>query len=167
MLLIFVLFSRKINYLTFFSRLLPVSLSLSSSAVAVRAYLLLGSSLFSSPDLLHTLVKAASNLSLSDAEPSFRRNIDGTVSTNRGVLATKTPNAKTKRLADLLSLGISTVSGQVRQLDVDRSPHTSAHVSRTRGDHTKVGRLSATAGDQVFDVVDGGLQPLENVVDDG
>jgi hypothetical protein len=116
-------------------------------------------------DLLDTFVQSNSDFSFGDTESGFWGDIDGSVGTDWGVFAAETSDTESVWLQDSDSFFVRAAFGQVGDLDVDGSSHTGTHVGWARGDDTEIFGFGASAWDEVLDLVDGGLQSVEYVVD--
>lgn len=116
-------------------------------------------------DLVDTSVQSNGDLGFGDTESTFWRDIDGSVGTDWGVFTTESSNAQVVWLEDGDSFLVGTTFGQVRDLDVNGSSHTGSHVGWATGDDAEVSRFGASAWDQVFDLVDGGLKSVKDGVD--
>lgn len=116
-------------------------------------------------DFLDTFVQSNSDFSFGDTESGFWGDIDGSVGTDWGVFATETSDTESVWFQDRNSFFVRAAFGQVGDLDVDGSSHTGTHVGWARGNDTEVLGFSASAWDEILDLVDGSLQSVEDVVD--
>lgn len=117
--------------------------------------------------MLDAFVEGSNDLCFGDAEPSRWRNVAGAVPADWGVLAAHATDRQAKRLADGLGLLVAAAHGELWNLHQDRGSHACAEVGWARGDHTVVVRLGKGEPFHAVDDVEGSLEPVKDVVQDG
>merc|ERR1712127_135042 len=125
-----------------------------------------GSGLLLDHKIFDSVVKSDDDLGLADAEASGGGDVNDATD-DGGVFATSASHGETHGLADLDGLGLSAVSAQVGQLDVDGSAHTSAHVRWAGGDHTVVGRHGTATVNLALRELDSSLEAVKDIVEHG